>query len=214
MTFDPSRSVTDPRGLRALAHPTRLALLELLAYRGPLTATEAGEELGESPAACSFHLRQLAKHGFIEESGGGSGRQRPWRVVRGADYSASEADPETALAGVALTKVVAARREDLVERWQATARSYPPEWQEASFESYRPAFLTAQELRDMGEAIDKLFEPYRGRVLGTDARPADGLPVALIMQGFPVAPAQGLAAAPAKKQARPGSRPTTRRPRS
>ncbi|HXR42807.1 MAG TPA: helix-turn-helix domain-containing protein [Acidothermaceae bacterium] len=187
MAFD-DRSVTDPRGLRALAHPTRLALLELLAYEGPLTATEAGEHLGESPASCSFHLRQLAKHGYIEEAGGGSGRQRPWRVVRGADYTASESDPETALAGAALTQVVEATRQQRLATWQATARNYPPEWQEAAFASYRPTFLTAAELKAMGEAIDKLFEPFRGRMIGDDPRPKDGLPAALIMHGFPVAP--------------------------
>ena len=187
MTFD-DRSVTDPRGLRALAHPTRLALLELLAYEGPLTATEAGERLGESPSSCSFHLRQLAKHGYIEEAGGAGGRQRPWRVARGADYTASESDPETALAGAALTKVVEVTRQRRIDEWHATARSYPKEWQEAAFASYRPTFLTAAELKAMGDAIDKLFEPYRGRMTGDAPRPKDGLPVALIMNGFPVKP--------------------------
>lgn len=190
MSFD-DRSVTDPRGLRALAHPTRLALLELLAYEGPLTATEAGERLGESPSSCSFHLRQLAKHGYIEEAGGASGRQRPWRVVRGADYTASESDPETALAGAALTRVVEGTRQRRLDEWHATARSYPKEWQDAAFESYRPTFLTAAELKAMGAAIDKLFEPYRGRMTGDATRPKNGLPVALIMQGFPVAAQPG-----------------------
>jgi DNA-binding transcriptional ArsR family regulator len=174
--------------LRALAHPTRLALLEVLAYEGPLTATEAGERVGESASSCSFHLRQLAKHGYIEEAGGGSGRQRPWRVVRGADYTASEADPETALAGAALTEVVEATRRRRLDEWHAAARSYPVEWQQASFASYRPTYLTAAELKAMGEEIDKLFEPYRGRATGDAPRPKDGLPVALIMHGFPVGP--------------------------
>jgi len=187
MSFD-DRSVTDPRGLRALAHPTRVALLELLAYEGPLTATEAGERIGESPSSCSFHLRQLAKHGYIEEAGGASGRQRPWRVVRGADYAASESDPETALAGAALTKVVDATRQRRLDEWHATARSYPKQWQDAAFECYRPTFLTAAELKAMGKAIDKLFEPYRARMTGAAPRPKNGLPVALIMHGFPVAP--------------------------
>jgi DNA-binding transcriptional ArsR family regulator len=187
MTFD-GPSVTDPRGLRALAHPTRLALLELLAYEGPLTATEAGERIGESPSSCSFHLRQLAKHGYIEDAGGAGGRQRPWRVVRGADYTASESDPETAVAGAALTKVVEATRQRRLDEWHATARSYPKEWQDASFASYRPTFLTAAELKAIGQAIDKLFEPYRARMTSAAPRPKDGLPVALIMHGFPVAP--------------------------
>ena len=63
--------LTDPRALRAYAHPTRLALMGLLRRAGPMTATQAGERIGESAASCSFHLRQLAKFGLVEEAGGG-----------------------------------------------------------------------------------------------------------------------------------------------
>ena len=58
MSFDPPREVSDPMAMRALAHPVRLALIEALADAGTLTATEAAERLGESPANASFHLRQ------------------------------------------------------------------------------------------------------------------------------------------------------------
>ncbi|HYZ52738.1 MAG TPA: helix-turn-helix domain-containing protein [Streptosporangiaceae bacterium] len=67
--------LTDPRALRALAHPIRVSLVGLLRREGPLTATQAGAMLGESPASCSFHLRQLAKYGLVEEAGGGRGRE-------------------------------------------------------------------------------------------------------------------------------------------
>src|SRR3954466_8129577 len=73
--------LTDPRALRAVAHPIRLELIGLLRRSGPLTATEAAARIGESPASCSFHLRQLAKYGLVEEAGGGRGRQRPWRAT-------------------------------------------------------------------------------------------------------------------------------------
>lgn len=56
--------------LPRLRGPVRLALLEVLTFRGPLTATEAGQLIEESPTTCSFHLRQLAKYGFVEEAGG------------------------------------------------------------------------------------------------------------------------------------------------
>src|SRR6516164_10072494 len=75
------KRMTDPRALRALAHPLRLSLLGMLRTEGPLTATQAGELLGESSASCSFHLRQLAKYGLVEETGGGQGRERPWRAT-------------------------------------------------------------------------------------------------------------------------------------
>src|SRR3984957_6671525 len=81
MTDRPNRPtirVNDPKALRALAHPIRLSLMAVLRSQGPLTATRAGELLGESSASTSFHLRQLAKYGLVEEAGGGHGRERPW----------------------------------------------------------------------------------------------------------------------------------------
>src|SRR5436305_8556002 len=73
----PVTRLTDPRALRAMAHPIRLSLIGVLRREGPLTATQAGELIGESSASCSFHLRQLAKYGLVEEAGGGRGRERP-----------------------------------------------------------------------------------------------------------------------------------------
>ena len=84
MTDRPNRPtirVTDPKALRAMAHPIRLSLIGVLRPEGPLTATQAGELIGESSASCSFHLRQLAKYGLVEEAGGGKGRERPWRAT-------------------------------------------------------------------------------------------------------------------------------------
>jgi hypothetical protein len=71
----PGRQLDDAGTIRALAHPTRLTLLQLLLVRGPLTATEAGGVLGESPASASFHLRTLARYGYVEvvDAGAGSG---------------------------------------------------------------------------------------------------------------------------------------------
>src|SRR6202046_3398328 len=73
-------SITDPTVMRALAHPVRMALIELFGVHPTLTATQASEALGESPANCAFHLRTLAKYGFLEEAGGGRGRERPWKA--------------------------------------------------------------------------------------------------------------------------------------
>src|ERR1700722_16636507 len=74
------RRVSDAQTMRALTHPVRIALFEQLSVGGPMTATQVGELIGESPTTCSFHLRQLAKYGFVEEAGGGKGRARPWRM--------------------------------------------------------------------------------------------------------------------------------------
>src|SRR6266704_2264045 len=112
------KRMTDPRALRALAHPLRLSLLGLLRSEGPLTATRAGELVGESSASCSFHLRQLAKYGLVEEAGGGRGRERPWRATAMVtDVPSVTGRPELAAAAGLLSAVVAERYFDDVMRW-------------------------------------------------------------------------------------------------
>ena len=110
VTADPGatelRQVSDARTMRALAHPVRMALLEVLSLGDALTATEVGERIGESPTTCSFHLRQLAKYGFVEEAGGGKGRARPWRMSTiGLRFSTAPDDPEAQLAVGALSQM-------------------------------------------------------------------------------------------------------------
>src|SRR5579859_585429 len=90
--------ITDPRTMRGLAHPARLAILQHLVLDGPATATECAEVAGLSPSACSYHLRALARYGFVDEdpSGGSDRRHRPWRarfvsITVGSDPSRPEA---------------------------------------------------------------------------------------------------------------------------
>ncbi|MEV0772615.1 ArsR/SmtB family transcription factor [Nocardia salmonicida] len=74
------REITDPAALRALAHPLRQRILRALAENGPATATALGAQLGENTGATSYHLRQLAEHGFIEEAPElAKGKERWWR---------------------------------------------------------------------------------------------------------------------------------------
>src|ERR1700689_5918445 len=89
------RKITDARTLRALAHPVRIALFEELALGGAMTATQVGERIGESATTCSFHLRQLAKYGFVEGAGGGTGPSRPWRVTSVCRFLGTRRDMET-----------------------------------------------------------------------------------------------------------------------
>ena len=74
--------LTDPQMMRALAHQARIAIWTHLGLRGPATATECAEIAGLSPSACSYHLRTLAKYGFVEEDpdSAADGRERPWRA--------------------------------------------------------------------------------------------------------------------------------------
>jgi DNA-binding transcriptional ArsR family regulator len=92
-----SIDVQDPRALRALAHPLRGRLLGVLRLDGPATATQLGYRLGESSGSTSYHLRQLAAYGFVEDMPGeGNGRERWWRALhRSTHWETSDflADP-------------------------------------------------------------------------------------------------------------------------
>ncbi|MGY1742740.1 MULTISPECIES: helix-turn-helix domain-containing protein [unclassified Blastococcus] len=89
-TPEPAVDVSDPRVLRALSHPLRSGLLSLLRLEGPSTATRLGRRLGESSGATSYHLRQLAAFGLVEEVLGGDGRERWWRAVHRSTRWSSE----------------------------------------------------------------------------------------------------------------------------
>lgn len=154
----PARDIRDPRILRAIAHPVRLRLLEELAATGPATATELAERVGESPANCSWHLRQLARYGFIEEAGGGAGRQRPWRVVVQSNrWGGPDDDAEFAAADDAATGVLAANEYAAMRRWHAARRGEPRQWREAALLSQSQAWLTAAELKAVKEEIQAIF---------------------------------------------------------
>ena len=179
--------LTDPRALRALAHPIRLELISLLRRGGPLTATQAGERIGESPASCSFHLRQLAKYGLVEEAGGGRGRERPWRATAiSTEWSARGSDDEADAAGTALTRVVVERYFQTALEWLDRRGSEDPEWVDAAALSDAIVYMTSAELREVDRKIRALVEPYLKRLEEGDP-PADGArAVNVIGIGFPL----------------------------
>lgn len=178
--------LTDPRTLRAVAHPLRLSLVALLRREGPLTATQAGELLGESDALCSFHLRQLAKYGLVEEAGGGRGRERPWQATSGGMWFAGAADtPEMAAATGLLESVLAERYFEDLMRWIQTKPTEPIQWQEAMPFGDYGIYVTAAELKELNARIEALLEPYDQRRFDPDLRPAGSRPVTLLNLAYP-----------------------------
>jgi DNA-binding transcriptional ArsR family regulator len=183
------RQLTDAREMKALAHPLRIALLEALGREGPLTATQAGELLGESPANMSFHLRTLAKYGFVVEADGGTGRQRPWRrLTVGHNFELDSDDPATALAAQTLSRQMASRSSDRRDAWEATRGSYPKQWRDASFVFDTLTYLTVDELESIGTEFIAIIDRYADRVTDRSKRPDDALPVALVAHGHPLPP--------------------------
>ncbi len=183
------RVISDPRTMRALAHPVRLALLEALGREGELTATRAAEMLDESPGNMSWHLQTLAKYGYVEEAGGGKGRSRPWRLASASNrFQAAPEDPDAEAAGDALESVFADQAFSRLREWRTRRASYPAVWRENAFTSDSVTYLTAEEMADLGEEIAELFGRYRERVLKKQLRPADAKPVKLVAFAHPVPP--------------------------
>jgi predicted transcriptional regulator len=185
----PHRSVTrltDPRALRALAHPLRISLVGLLRREGPMTATRAGELLGESSGSCSFHLRQLAKYGLVEEAGGGRGRERPWRATTMFTHVPEVAgEPDQQAATGLLTSLFAERYFEQLMRWLERKPDEPEEWQRAAQFGDHMLYLTADELLDLAEREQALLEPYLDRLTDPGTRPPGARVVSYLHLAFP-----------------------------
>lgn len=200
MESEERRTLTDARELRALSHPVRLALIEALGA-GPLTATQAGELIGESSTTCSFHLRQLARYGFVEEAGGGRGRARPWRLTRrGWSAPARPEDPDWTRASQALDRVLLDRYFQRLRRFVDDAPTYPREWYRAATGQQHLFHLTADELAEFVGAYREMVAGFTARFDGrrtdADARPSGSRPVELLFFGYPVEPPEASDADP------------------
>jgi predicted ArsR family transcriptional regulator len=181
----PSRELTDPRAMRALAHPRRLDLLEVLFAEGPLTASQCAERVGDSPASCSYHLRQLAKWGFVEETGEGRGRERPWRhVPMGNSFGRGEGAAARAAAEL-LIEVIDDRRFGKVREFRSRIDHVPAEWVDASHSDDFTFWATAEETAELGRQIFDLLAPYQRRAL-EGVRPPGSRLVQWLLYAFPL----------------------------
>jgi DNA-binding transcriptional ArsR family regulator len=181
--------ITDGAVLAALAHPLRVALLYQLTALGSRTASQCAAALGETPANCSYHLRQLAKAGLVEREEAGNGRERPWRPVYTgltANPSTDDADPELVTATRA-TRVALANAE--IQEHARLARQYlrleqraPREWRDAASMAGYSLRLTTGELAALVQALDAAIRPYIG--LTREDPPEGSEPVHLDFKAF------------------------------
>jgi predicted ArsR family transcriptional regulator len=178
--------LTDARALRAYAHPVRMKLVGLLRTEGPLTATRAGELLGESSGTCSFHLRQLAKYGLVEEAGGGTGREKPWRATTtSTDWDRVADTPELSAATGMLNTMVAETYFEQLMRFLESKPEEPREWQDAAMLGDRILYLTAEELAELGRKVREMLDVYFERLVKPELRPPDARPVSYLTIAFP-----------------------------
>ncbi|MEV5176908.1 helix-turn-helix domain-containing protein [Streptomyces flaveolus] len=170
---DDKSVVLDAKGLRSLAHPVRVQLLGLLRTHGPATATQLAGRLGLNSGATSYHLRQLAAAGFVEEDAErGNARERWWRSVhqltRFSSEDLAEREPEAALAYLqSVHNTYTMRTQQALNGLQTLPRS----WREAFDMSDAALRLTPAEAREMRDEIWAVIDRYR-RASG-DQEPRD-----------------------------------------
>jgi DNA-binding transcriptional ArsR family regulator len=152
--------------MRALAHPTRLALLDHLHAVEQATATECAPAVGESPSSCSYHLRALGKWGFVEEGDGGAGRERPWRAAAARIEFTSDG-PEA----VVLRDELVARQQQRVRDALRREHELPPVWRRAVQTSSATLDLSPAELEELGRRFEELLDEFRGRGHRRGTRP-------------------------------------------
>lgn len=179
----PRREI-DTNELKALAHPLRQRILYQLAFAGPATSTSIARALEESTGSASYHLRELARFGFIEEEKSRArGRERWWRLVpldlRGL-RKGSEVDRQAKASGAALDRMRFQRDRRLVDRYLANRHRFA-DWADAAMFSSSAARLTKKEMARFTEDYVRLLKRY---YRPTEKLPADAQPVAVLFYAF------------------------------
>jgi DNA-binding transcriptional ArsR family regulator len=174
------RALTDVPSLQALAHPTRLALLEAIGLSGAMTATQASAVVGESPTACAYHLRMLARLGFIEEAGGGRGRERPWRLIpTGFSIDGDPDDPASVKAAASLTAALRERMFKSIRDFSLKESAYPQDVRDVTDFVQSVVFATPAELAELREELIALLSRYVDRI-DPARRPAGSYPFEIV----------------------------------
>jgi predicted ArsR family transcriptional regulator len=153
-----------PEALRALSHPVRLRMLGLLRTDGPSTATALAARLGLNSGATSYHLRQLAAHGFVtDDETRGNGRERWWRAAHQATRVPTSPDADGATdreTNDAFLQAVAVIRTEQLQRAIEERPLLPDEWRAASTFSDWGLRLTPARAKQLVEALSEVVSSW------------------------------------------------------
>jgi hypothetical protein len=179
--------IVDASAMRALAHPLKWALMDALLVEGAATSTRCAELVGDTQANCSFHLRQLARYGLVEEAPSSSKRERPWQLTTvEQSWATVQPDEYRARAAAELERVFVQHEMAKLMRWERSASTYPEDWRRAALRSAAQTWLTAAEMAELGERITEVMLTYRDRLTDPAKRPAGSRPVRLFSAGYPL----------------------------
>jgi DNA-binding transcriptional ArsR family regulator len=167
----PERVHLNAETLKGIAHPIRLRLLGLLREDGPSTATKLAERIGQSSGVTSYHLRQLAQFGFVEEAteAGRGGRERWWKSAH--RFTTLEAEPmrQAPAEAEVYMRAIASRYAERMERWLGEAPMLPREWDEGATFSDFALRLTSAESAQFLERFQELVDSFRAERPGVEA---------------------------------------------
>jgi DNA-binding transcriptional ArsR family regulator len=159
------RQVTDAQLLRAMSHQLRLRLLGVLRKEGPATASELARRLGVSSGDTSYHLRQLAEYGFIEEAPElDRGRMKHWRAAEeGMQWTTDTDDAGLVEASSVLGRVMVAEYARWLRRWFAETSEWDRNWRAAAEGMDQWFELTPDELRSLADEVRAVLARYEDR---------------------------------------------------
>jgi DNA-binding transcriptional ArsR family regulator len=157
--------VTDPKAMRALAHPVRLQVLSRLQRYGPSTATQLSADVGATPSVTSWHLRHLATFGLVADWDGGTDRRQRWwqATTRGFRFGAPEdpADEEGRAAYLQLSDAMLRAALEQTRDWMVeTEPDLEPEWQAVAGVSNTSVPVTAAEAEEVLTAVDDMLARF------------------------------------------------------
>ena len=185
----PIRSIVpDTTALKALAHPVRVRMLGVLRIEGPATATSLAARLKLNSGATSYHLRQLAEHGFIEEAEDlGNRRERWWRAAHeSTQVPVRGASGEELEVGLAFLQAALSWQVSQMQRALELSPQQPQEWRDASTVSDWTIPLTAAEAKALTERVQALVTEAKAGAPPLSPPPEGTRPFTLVFHSFPL----------------------------
>lgn len=173
--------------LRALAHPLRWRLLDLVSNDGSATATRCASVTGESVASCAYHLGILGKYGYLEQVRGLPGREKPWRLTGRLDddLSAPADDAEGELAARAVAEAFLGHEMERMQHRLRQVSQEPARWRAASLMGSSAMYVTAGELGQLKADLEAVLRRFEDRAGDPARRPAGARAARVFVSAYP-----------------------------
>lgn len=177
--------IDSPEGMRALAHPLRLAILRHLRSTGPATVTSLARQLEVSTASVSYHVQQLAKYGFVAAAPElARNRKESWwqATAQHSEWSAEAFGDEGVEAAGLLWREVASFHAAQIDEYQREARDWGPQWAAVTGPRDFRLHLTPHDMGALLDEIDSLVKRYQ---TAQTNQPDEAATATLVVYSYP-----------------------------